>query len=281
MRYAQRALADLKSGKPLTKKNAKGEETVGALKYEYTRPEAISVLTYTMAHLNLVAKKDKKAALPYYYEVTKLPGSFQKNPRVYGAIGDYYYDEVKRLAEDVKVKIAAQSDTDTDEVRTKKEADIKAAIAMLNGYAERAMDAYSRAYNIAKADPANKTYTDGLYKTLQGLYTVRFQKQEGIDAWISSTVTKPFPDPTSPVAPVSDPEPTTSAPTTTTGTSPAVAKPTPSPASATPTKPASIGAPKPSSTVKVSSAAAPAESSTAVKAKAPAAKPAAKRKGTR
>jgi hypothetical protein len=81
---------------------------------------------------------------------------------------------------------------------------------MLNGYAERAMDAYSRAYTLAKADPKLATYAGTLYKTLQALYTVRFQKQEGIDAWISSAVTKPFPDPTSAVTPVVDAETTTS-----------------------------------------------------------------------
>jgi hypothetical protein len=77
---------------------------------------------------------------------------------------------------------------------------------MLNGYAERAMDAYSRAYSIAKADPKGAQYAAGVYKTIQTLYTVRFQNQkpEGVDAWITATVAKPFPDPTSAVTPVVD-----------------------------------------------------------------------------
>jgi hypothetical protein len=75
---------------------------------------------------------------------------------------------------------------------------------MLNGYIERAMDAYSRAYNIAKADPKLKTYSDGIYSQIQSLYKVRFPKNEGMDAWIGSTIAKPFPDPATAVTPVND-----------------------------------------------------------------------------
>jgi hypothetical protein len=161
--------------------------------------------------MTFFGENNKQAAVPIYYEVTKLPGSFQKTPAVYGTIGDYYYESVKTLGQEVKTKIADQKDTDPDDVKTKKEADIKATIAMLNGYAERAMDAYSRAYTIAKADPKSGTYSANLYKAIQTLYTIRFQKQDGIDTWISSAVAKPFPDPSSPVTPIE--------PETSTGTS--------------------------------------------------------------
>jgi len=171
------------------------------------KDECISLLTFGQGYMTYFGENNKQAAVPIYYEVTKLPGSFGKAPAVYGTIGDYYFESVKKIGDDLKAKIADQKDTDPDDVKAKKEADINATIAMLNGYAERAMDAYSRAYTIAKADPKAGTYAANLYKAIQQLYTIRFQKQDGIDPWISATVAKPFPDPTSPVTPI-DPEPT-------------------------------------------------------------------------
>jgi len=205
-KYAKAAIDLLKSGTA----KAKPSGGYGAFQFECaSKDECISFLTYDLGYMDYLGG-NKQAALPYYYEVTKISGSFKTNPVVFGTIGDYYYESVRKQAEDVKAKIADQKDTDPDDVKAKKDADIKQAVGMLNGYAERAMDAYSRAYTLAKADPKLATYAGTLYKTLQALYTVRFQKQDGIDAWISSTVTKPFPDPTSAVTPVIDPETTTS-----------------------------------------------------------------------
>jgi hypothetical protein len=86
------------------------------------------------------------------------------------------------------------------------------------------MDYYSRAYKLAKTDtPGAKIYKDGLYKDLTILYEGRFNKKDGLDAYISSVTAKPLPNPTTPVTPVVDPEPTTT--TTTTGAAPSAAKP--------------------------------------------------------
>jgi len=201
LKYAKLSLDMLRAGN-LTPKTG---GTYGT--FEYTcasKDECISFLTYAEGFITYYGENNKQAALPYYYEVSKLPGSFKNNPAVYATIGDYYYESVKKQADQVKAKIADQKDTDPDDVKAKKEADIKAAIGMLNGYTERAMDAYSRAYSLAKADPKGADYAAKVYKTLQTLYTVRFQKQDGIDAWIASAVTKPLPDPTSTVTPVVD-----------------------------------------------------------------------------
>jgi hypothetical protein len=207
IRNAKAALEILKAGtvKPKTSGG------YGAFQFECaSREECISFLTYAIGYITYFGDGNKQAAVPYYYEASKLPGSFQKNPVVYGTIGDYYYETVRKMADDVKAKIADQKDTDPDDVKAKKDADIKQALGMLNGYAERAMDAYSRAYTLAKADPKTKTYSDSVYKQIQALYTVRFGgKQEGIDTWIATAVAKPFPDPTSAVTPVNDDATTT------------------------------------------------------------------------
>jgi hypothetical protein len=237
IRNAKAALEILKAGTVKPKPSG----GYGAFQFECSsKDECISFLTYAIGYITYFGDGNKQAAVPYYYEATKLPGTFKTNPAVYGTIGDYYYETVRKLADEVKGKIADQKDTDPDDVKAKKEADIKQAIGMLNGYTERAMDAYSRAYNIAKADPKAKTYADTVYKQIQALYTVRFQKQEGIDAWIAARVNQPFPDPTSAVAPVVDAESSTG------NTNAPAAAPTATPSA--PAKPAANGPAKPGTT---------------------------------
>ena len=111
---------------------------------------------------------------------------------------------------------------------------------------------------MAKSDtPAGKTYKDALYKTLQDTYKRRFEKLDGLDAYVSAAVAKPLPNPTSAVTPVSDPEPTK---TTGSATPPVSAAPvTAAPAATKPATPA-----KPMSSVPSTTAAA----TTAVKAPA-------------
>jgi hypothetical protein len=199
-KYAKMAIEQLKTGNPTPSKS-------GGYGFQLTCPskdDCISTLTFGIGYMNYYGNNNKQAALPYYYEVTKIPGVYKTSPTVYSTIGDYYYETVAKMVEDVKAAIAAQSDSDTAEVREKKIADIKSKVAMLNGYTERAMDAYSRAYTYAKADASQKKLADSLYGKLKVLYEIRTQKTDGVDAWISSAVTKPFPDPTTPVQPIAD-----------------------------------------------------------------------------
>jgi len=90
------------------------------------------------------------------------------------------------------------------------------------------MEAYARAYKVAKTDPATKAYRDSLYGKIKDLYLARFPGKTGVDDFVASTTAKPFVDPTTPVTPIADPEPektTTSTSPATTPTKPAGAKP--------------------------------------------------------
>jgi hypothetical protein len=239
IRYANLALNKIKSGAKFTKKNAKGEETVGALKYEYTRPNVINELNFTVAYLTYFGKKDKKAAIPMFYELSQNGGVYRDDPRVYGAIGDYYIEQGAPLGEQIAALIKKQTENkdESEEVKDAREVEIKKLVALFNGYTERALDAYTRAHKVARSDtPAAKAYKDNLYKMIQSLYKRRFEKETGLDAYIATTLARPMPNPASEVMPVEDPEPTTT--TTTTGT--AVVKPLPV---------AEAPAPKPAETV--------------------------------
>jgi len=219
VRFAKMAIAKLKAGGVATKKNKAGEDVFGVFQFEMTKNDAISEMTYAIAFINYWAKNDKKGALPYYYEVTQLPGKNQNEPRIYGTIGDYYVGEAARLGSEITAMIEKQKAMATDEEKEKIDVDIKAKVGLFNGYSERAIDAFARAHKVAPTATANdKTYKDGLLKTIQDLYKRRFDKETGMDAYLATTTAKPFPNPTSEVTPIIDPDPVTT--TSTTGTTP-------------------------------------------------------------
>lgn len=230
LRFANLALSKINAGAQFTKPGGKA----GAFQYEFTKPEALAELKFAVAYLSYYGKKDKAAALPLYYELTQSGGAYKEDPRIYGTIGDYYVEQQKPVAEQIRLKIAEQQAAGTSEERKLAlEEEIKQQVALFNGYNERILDAYGRAYKVTKDTPANKAYRDNLYKIMQDVYKRRFDKETGLDAYIASTTAKPFPNPTTEVQPVSTPDPAT----TNTTTSGAAAQPAASGKTAVTTKP--------------------------------------------
>ncbi len=222
IKYAKEAMAKLKAGAKATKTDKNGNGVYGVFQFEMTKEDTISEMTFALGYINYWVKKDKKTGLPFYYEVSQLPGRYKNDPRVYQTIASFYIDEGSRLGTEIGELIAAQektNDTDPEEVRIKKETEIKARIALFNGYAERALDALGRAHKVAPSSTAaEKTYKEDIYKLMQDWYKRRFEKTDGLDAWVSTTLAKPMPNPASEVTPVTDPEVNTTDTTTTTTT---------------------------------------------------------------
>lgn len=204
---ADRALSMLRSGTPATKKNKDGKDVFGVFEFEDTKDQVIADLTYAKAYVKFYGQGDKKAGLIDYFELTQMPAG-KTNPAVYGAIGDFYFEEVTKLANQVKDMIVARNALTTDEEKIAKDKEIAEKEGLLKGYAERGVDAYARAYKNTKADAATKAYRDGLYNNVKTLYNVRFEKETGIDEFIASTIQKPMPNPTSEVTPVVTESPT-------------------------------------------------------------------------
>ncbi len=267
-KYSDDAIRNAKSGIALIKGGAAAKPNggIGAFAFECKKEDCVSDLTFAIAHMTYWGKNDKAGAMPFYYEASQIPGRNKDNAAVYEAIGVYYVDQRAPIGTEIAKLIEQQKATQDVEQKVAIDAQIKPKVALFNGYTERIIDALGRAHKFTK-DPARKAT---IYKNLQDQYKLRFDKTEGLDAYLATTVAKPLPNPTSTVEPVTDPDATT---TTTTGTT--TASPTPAPA----TKPATTTPTKPMSTVgtKVSAA----TTSSTVSTEAVAKKPVVKKKGTR
>ncbi len=249
LKYARMSISDLESGKTF--------KTFGVKPFIYkNKDDALGWMNYTIGLILSADKGNKKEAVGYLYKATQLASDTSSNPVVYETIGLYYFDELNSLTEEIKTMIAAQNKDDSPEVAKQKVDAIKAKVGQLNGAAERALDVYARAYKFAPTDPKSKQYRDKLYKNLQDVYKLRFEKLDGLDAWIASATSKPFPNPTTPITPVLDQDPSTSASTSDASATPATT--TKPPAATAPAKPVSnptVKAPMP--TVKPSVVAKP------------------------
>lgn len=222
LNYAKMAIEKIESGVTSNK--------YGVFQFEYgTKENALSEMNYVIGYINYHVNNNKKAGVERYYKVSQMPGNNRQNPLVFETIGSYYFDEVAKLADEVQAMIAKQNAAETDEEKIAMDKDIKTKIGMLNGYAERAMDAFSRAHKVTKDDAASKEYKTGLFERIKTLYDIRFQKETGINEYMATTLSKPMPNPLSEVEPVgipADPAETDgSDATSTAGEAAAVTKP--------------------------------------------------------
>lgn len=276
IKYAQEALKMIESG--VTSDNYgfvlnKNGYVYKTAKFPDGKSNAIGWLNYTIGFLKANREpKDLKGSLPYLYKVTQTNSAPKNSPDVYLLMGDWYLAETQRIDNERIAAINANNKEDNDET--------KAMFALQKGYADRAIDAYARAYNLY-TNPADKTAKDEVYGTIKELYKFRNNNKEtGVDAYISSVKAKPLPDPSSAVTPVVE-----AAPAETTGKSPAPSTTTPDATTnkpATGTKPATVTKPATTTGTKpaASTTATPAANTAATTA-TPAKKPAPKKKGTR
>lgn len=237
LRFARAAIADLESGKTFT--------TFGVNPYIYkTKEDALGYMNLTIGYITSVSQKNQVGSLQYLYKTTQGTSEASKNPIAYELVGNYYFAELNKIVEQIAALSASQNKPGiTPEELQKIVDEIKAKVAMSNGTAERAMDAFSRAYTMGQA-PA---YKAKMKKNVEDAYNVRFGKKDGVDPWITTAVAKPFINPTTPIEPIKDPEPV--APVTQTATTPVTAPVTTvKPPVTTQAKPATSAPAKPAAT---------------------------------
>jgi uncharacterized membrane protein len=145
--YAKMAIQMIEAGKPSVTGN------YGVYAYSYKTPafpdgknNALGWMNYAIGYIMFNRQNQKKEALPYFYKATQINSDTKTNPALYQAIGSWYLDEFLRIDKERLDKVKAAGDVDTDET--------KAMLALQKGYAERAAEAYARAYRVANDDPS-------------------------------------------------------------------------------------------------------------------------------
>jgi hypothetical protein len=221
--WAKRSIADLEAGKTFAIDGKPAFGISNGSLYNYSWKDKNTALGWMNLYIGsiMTSRKDKAGALPYLYKSTQL---LTDQPSPYALIANYYIDQLNTVVEEIDA-LKKQQDKPgitEDEIKALVE-QIKAKVAMSNGITERIADAYARAYKVS---------TDAAYKAkmktnLDQAYFRRFGKNEGVDAWMSSATARPFVDPTTPIQPISDPEPakTSTSGETATTSAPVVAKP--------------------------------------------------------
>lgn len=245
--YAKTVIQQFESGKT--------SQNYGANAFNFKDPafpdaksNTLGWMNYTIGYIMYNRQGMKKEALPYLYKATQLNSGTKTLPQIYQTIGNYYAEELLKMDKDRLAKIEAAGKVDTDET--------KALLALEKGYAERAAEAFARAYKAVNADAANKPYKDSLLTNAKEVYSIRFDKDmAGFDAYVNGLSAKSFTDPTTAVVPVAEAAPATT--TTSSTTTPAAATTVNTTATPAPTaKPAST------TTTPVKTTAAPASSTT-------------------
>lgn len=288
LKYAKMAIEMLNAGKTSKtfgydkfaygiKTNPTDKEANPALSKE----NALGWMNYTIAAILYFDKNNKKEALGYLYKATQVNSQTKKLPQIYGILGDFYFDEVVRLGDEIKKKTEEMQGKTAEEAQPLLD-QTKALIAQQKAYDERGIDAYGRAQSLIPAtDARQKAYRDGIGTRIETLYKVRFEKVDGLQAFVNAQIAKPLPDPTTVPTPIVEAEPVAGTPTTTpvtTGVKPAppTVKPTTTPAT-NGTKPATV----PATTKKPVSVNGATAATTTATVKPAVKKPVVKKKGTR
>ena len=126
-----------------------------------SKENALGWLNYTIGAITYVGQNNKKDGLSSIYKASMAGSTTNKLPQLYAIIGDYYFDEVKRLADDYKAKVTAAGNKDTDET--------KAITASIKAYAERGIDAYARAQKFVDKAKNQPYWTSPWYQRRNAL----------------------------------------------------------------------------------------------------------------
>jgi len=208
MTFAKTALERLNAG------TASSTKKYGAWLPFETKEAAQSWMNYIIGWQMYNKLNQQKEALTYFYKASQIGTAKKNDTTIYTNIGKFYFDEAVRLDTEYRDKRKANNNEDNDET--------KALLALARGTADRASDAFGRAYKIASQDPKLATLKTNIAKTLSDLYKFRFNladaKQADIDKYVNDLVAKPMPDPAVAVTPVVEVTPTTTTTTSTTST---------------------------------------------------------------
>lgn len=162
-----------------------------------SKDETLAWMNYTVGFVT--HNTNKKEAAPYFYKTVQLNSPLKNSYFPYLFIAEMYLDEYTKAAKDYETQ---KESTDVELV--------KKLIGTYKAYADRAIEAYAKAYTVAKAekkDDVAKAIYDG---ELTQFYKLRHDGQTtGMTEFVAAQASKSLTDPTTPVTPVIETTPTT------------------------------------------------------------------------
>ncbi|PYS83278.1 MAG: hypothetical protein DMF70_06920 [Acidobacteria bacterium] len=174
--YATKAIELIEGGKPF------------APLFDGSRDKALAQLNYVIA--KTTAKNDPTAAIPYFFKAAKFESDRKKDPQLYLDLAAAYNNGPRaKLTEEYKAKYTVESP------------ESKLALANINQFIDRQIDAMARAAALASNAADKKTIMDALTE----LYKDRYSKSDGLNELVAGILQKPLPE---------FPTPLTSLPTT-------------------------------------------------------------------
>lgn len=176
--------------------------------YQYkSKEDALAWMNYIIGYITFNNLTGKEAdAVPYLYKSLQYNSEIKTKPLPYYALGFNYRTQYNKAVQDFQTKYANASEV-TDEM--------KKDIGMQKALADRAIDAFARAYKTAVDSKLPQAAIDARKKDLEQMYKIRNKDQTtDWNTLASSVASKPLPDPNSPLEPVME----ELTPTTTTGT---------------------------------------------------------------
>jgi hypothetical protein len=246
--YAKMVIAKIEAGKESTTKNYGVYAVFKSTKYPDTKSNTLGWMNYIIGYIGAAGKTTvDKSTVDSFYKAQKYTSQVTKFYDVYKVIGSWYLNDFNKAGDDINAKLKVAGGQPTDET-------IK-LVGMQKGIANRAVEAFSRAYRNAKDAAANPTanaafkdknnkFATSTLTIITEIYKFRFDKKTAtpaeVDTYIKDVLTKPFTEPNAEIIPVVAPvvAPVVTPPTTPTpGTKPTttpVTKPTTPPT----TKPA-------------------------------------------
>lgn len=203
LKYAQEAISRISAGE------TSGTGNWGAYDFSWkTKENALGQLNYAIGYIKYHAQGKKDEAIPFYYKATQYDSDTKKYAPIYITLGEWYQEKARQLG------IKREELDLTEAAGEQQEANIEKAydyLAMEKAYVERAMDAYARAYGIAKTDKgATEEFKTGLFDQLKALFEFRYtdsidapkKSEASINSYVASVPSKSLPNPANEPAPV-------------------------------------------------------------------------------
>lgn len=191
------------------------------------KDEAMAWMNYTIGFITYDRMNKKNEAAPFIYKAIQSHNAFKNWHYPYLLIAGMYLDDYTKAAKEYETN---KESTDVELV--------KKLIGTYKAYADRAIEAYAKAYSVAKAEKKEdvaKSIYDG---ELTQFYKLRHDGQTtGMTEFVAAQASKSLTDPTTPVTPVIETTPTTA--TTTPAASTTITASTKVADTAAPTKSAS------------------------------------------